>query len=150
MSTLHSSQCQFFPRRMSVPQKVILASEIVFVFALVRLQMRRDDIRDVVASIRTRPAIRSVSAEAGAPDVWLTATRLARAVTRTLGALPTDTRCLSQSLVLLWMLSRRAIPSTLVIAAHGSEQFEAHAWIEHAGRPLLSPCGFSDDRLVEI
>jgi hypothetical protein len=31
-----------------------------------------------------------------------------------------------------------------------SPQFEAHAWIEHGGRPLLSPGGFSDDRLVEI
>ena len=80
----------------------------------------------------------------------MTAARLANAVTRTLRALPTDTRCLSQSLVLLWLLSRRAIPSTLVIGAQTTPEFEAHAWIEHAGRPLLSPGGFVDGRLAEI
>lgn len=134
---------------MSGPQKVALAGEIVIVYARVRRQMRRDDIRDVVASIRSRPASRPAPVEAGSLEAWVAARRLANAVTLTLKVLPTDTRCLSQSLVLLWLLSRRAIPSTLVIGAHSSP-FEAHAWIEHARRPLLSPGGFSDDRLVEI
>ena len=135
---------------MSTPQKVALAGEILAVYARIRIQMRRGNIRDVVASIRARPADRSVPLEPGAVEAWLTGRRVANAVTRTLRVLPTDTRCLSQSLVLLWLLSRRAIPSTLVIGAHTSPQFEAHAWIEHARRPLLSPGGFSDDRLVEI
>ncbi len=135
---------------MSIPQKVALASEILVAYARVRLQMRRGDIRDVVASIRSRPASGTAPVEAASPDDWLTAARLANAVTRTLRPLPTDTRCLSQSLVLLWLLSRRAISSTLVIGAHTHPEFEAHAWIEHGGRPLLTPGGFSDDRLVEI
>jgi hypothetical protein len=135
---------------MSVPQKMALASEILIVYVRVRRQMRRGDIRDVVASIRTGPASRTAPVEAGSPNEWLTAARLANAVARTLRALPADTRCLSQSLVLLWLLSRRAISSTLVIGAHTRPEFEAHAWIEHRGRPLLTPAGFSDDRLVEI
>jgi hypothetical protein len=135
---------------MRAPQKVALASEILVVYARVRLQMRRGDIRDVVASIRAQPASKTAPGEAGSLEVWLTAARLANAVTRTLRTLPTDTRCLSQSLVLLWLLVRRAIPSTVVIGAHTSPEFEAHAWIEHRGRPLLTPGSFSDDRLVEI
>jgi hypothetical protein len=135
---------------MGASQKVALASEILVVYARVRLHMRRGDIRDLVASIRARSASRTAPAEAGSLEAGLTAARLANAVTRTLRTLPTDARCLSESLVLLWLLSRRAIPSTLVIGAHMSPQFEAHAWIEHAGRPLLTPSSFSDDRLVEI
>lgn len=135
---------------MSIPQKVALASEILVAYARVRRRMRRDDIRDVVASIRSGPTSRTAPVEAGSVNDWLTAARLANAVTCTLRPLPTDTRCLAQSLVLLWLLSRRAIASTLVIGAHTRPQFEAHAWIEHGGRPLLTPAGFSDDRLVEI
>ena len=135
---------------MGASHKVALASEILVVYTRVRLDMRRGDIRDVVASIRSRPPNSSPPAATGSPEIWLTAARLARAVTRTLRVLPTETRCLSQSLVLISLLSRRAIPSTLVIGAHTSPQFEAHAWVEHAGSPLLSPGSFADGRLVEI
>jgi len=143
----HPSRVLALHQRMSAPQKLALASEILIVYARVRLWMRRGDIRAVVASIRTRPSSGAGPVDAGLLDDWLTAMRLANAVTRTLRLLPTDTRCLAQSLVLLW---RRAISSTLVIGAHTRPQFEAHAWIEHRGRPLLTPAGFSDDRLVEI
>jgi len=136
--------------RIDAVRKVALASEILGLYARVRRHVRRGDIRDVVASIRSRPARRTQSFETGSAEAWPTAARLARAVTRTLGALPTETRCLAQSVVLLWLLSRRGIPSTLVIGAQTSPEFEAHAWIEHAGRPLLSPGSFADGRLVEI
>lgn len=135
--------------RMSVLHKAALASEILVAYAHVRMQMRRRDIREVVTSIRSQAATMTTSRDLGS-EASSTAARLAKAVTRTLKALPTDTRCLSQSLVLLSLLSRRAIPGVLVIGAHTSPQFEAHAWIEYAGRPLLSPSGFSDDRLVEM
>jgi Transglutaminase-like superfamily len=150
MGPPYPSRISVAHRRMNAPQKVVLVSEILVVYARVRSLMRRDDIRDVVDVIRAQPAIRTAPATAGPPETWLTAARLANAVNRALKALPTDTRCLSQSLVLLWVLSRRGIPSTLVIGAHTSPEFAAHAWIEHTGRPLLNPCGFSDDRLVEI
>jgi hypothetical protein len=137
-------------RRTAPARKLALASEILVVYARVRLHMRRGDIREVVASIRSRSASRTVPPAAGSAEAWLTAARLANAVIRTLRVLRTDARCLSQSLVLLWLLSRRGIASTLVVGVHTCPEFEAHAWIEHAGRPLLSPGSFSDGRLVEI
>ncbi|HEY4826066.1 MAG TPA: lasso peptide biosynthesis B2 protein [Solirubrobacteraceae bacterium] len=137
-------------RPLRPPEKAALAGEILVVYARVRLLMRREDIRDVVAWIRARPASANPPAEAGARDALRTGARLSNAVTRTLRPLPTDTRCLSQALVLLWLLSRRGIPSTLVIGAHMAPVFEAHAWVELAGRPLLAPGNFSDDRLVEL
>ncbi len=137
-------------RRHAAPPKVALASEILVVYARVRLRMRRGDIREVVASIRSLSASRPAPSEAGSAEEWLTSARLANAVIRTLTGLRTDARCLSQSLVLLWLLARRGIPSTLVVGVHTSPEFEAHAWIEHAGKPLLSPGSFSDGRLVEI
>jgi hypothetical protein len=135
---------------MDASQKVALASEILVVYVRVLLHIRRGDIREVVASIRSRTACRTTSFKAESPEAWLTAARLASAVTRMLTALPSETQCLPESLVLLWLLSRRGIPSTLVIGAQTSPGFEAHAWIEHAGRPLLSPGSFSNGRLVEI
>jgi transglutaminase superfamily protein len=137
-------------RRNAVPSKVALAGEILVVYARVRLRMRRGDIREVVASIRSRSASRPTRSEAGSAEVWLTSARLANAVIRTLTVLRTDARCLSQSLVLLWLLARRGIPSTLVVGVHTSPEFAAHAWIEHAGKPLLSPGSFPDGRLLEL
>jgi len=137
-------------RRNAAPSKVALASEILVVYARVRLRMRRGDIREVVASIRSRSASRPAPSEAGSAEVWLTSARLANAVIRTLTVLRTDARCLSQSLVLLWLLARRGIPGTLVVGVHTSPEFAAHAWIEHAGKPLLSPGSFPDGRLLEI
>jgi Transglutaminase-like superfamily len=137
-------------RHKAASRKVALASEILIVYARVRLHMRRGDIREVVASIRARPTSGAVAFHAESAETWLASARLANAVLRTLRVLRTDARCLSQSLVLLWLLSRRGIPTTLVVGVHTSPEFEAHAWIEHAGRPLLSPGSFSDGRLVEI
>jgi hypothetical protein len=67
------------------------------------------------------------------------AVRLGRAVTLTLKPLPTDSRCLVQSLVLSRMLARRDIDSKVVIGVQPGENFGAHAWVEHEGRPVLPP-----------
>lgn len=46
-------------------------------------------------------------------------------------------KCLPRSLVLWRMLARRGIPSELCIGVrHDERGFRAHAWVEHAGRPL--------------
>lgn len=137
-------------RRSAAPPKAALASEIFVVYARVRLRMRHGDIREVVASIRGQAASGPAPTEPGSAETWLMATRLANAVTKTLTVLRTDARCLSQSLVLLWLLARRGIPSTLVVGVRAAPEFEAHAWIEHAGKALLSPGDFSDGRLVEL
>jgi hypothetical protein len=77
-----------------------------------------------------------------------TARRLGRAVQRTLRLLPTDSRCLIRSLVLTRLLARRSIPNTLVIGVRKTGEFEAHAWIEHGGQPIL-PAG-EYTRLTEL
>ena len=75
---------------------------------------------------------------------------LARAVTRTLPLLPADSRCLMRSLVLISLLNRREIGSSLVIGVRPGQRFGAHAWVEVDGRPLL-PRGESEfERLVEL
>lgn len=46
-------------------------------------------------------------------------------------------RCLARSFVLQAMLARRGVPSTLRIGVRKEDgRFEAHAWVEHEGRPL--------------
>jgi hypothetical protein len=112
--------------------------------------MPRGDIRDVAAS--SQAVLRRTAQVAPPPGLNSgdLASRLGRAVYRTLRILPTDSRCLVQSLVLSRMLSARGIPSTLVIGAHSRPDFTAHAWVEHDGRPVLPPRGYQDSRLVEL
>jgi hypothetical protein len=64
--------------------------------------------------------------------------------------LPGDTRCLARSLVLTQLLARRGIPSRLVIGARPAPRFLAHAWVEHAGQPVLPIGDGSFGRLVEL
>jgi len=46
-------------------------------------------------------------------------------------------RCLTRSLVLQGMLARRGVPSDLRIGVRKDRgRFEAHAWVEHRGRPV--------------
>ncbi|MGH7481739.1 MAG: lasso peptide biosynthesis B2 protein, partial [Longimicrobiales bacterium] len=76
------------------------------------------------------------------------ARRLGKVVGKTLGVLPTDSRCLIRSLVLVRLLTRRSIPSTLVIGVRKNSGFEAHAWVEHDGEPILPPGEYT--RLMEM
>jgi hypothetical protein len=130
--------------------KLVLAAEILGVYARTRWRMPRTDLRELVASIRDRPPVRPVELEPGSLDVRLVAARLANAVDRTLRPLPTDSRCLVQALVLSSVLSSRAIASTLVIGAHSQPKFAAHAWLEHLGMPIQPPEDFNESRLLEI
>ncbi len=76
--------------------------------------------------------------------------RLGYAVSRTLALLPAESRCLMRSLVLVTLLSRRGIASSLVIGVRPGQRFAAHAWVEHEGEPLLPPRGKRFERLVEL
>jgi hypothetical protein len=128
----------------------MLVSEILGVYAVTRARMPLGDIREV--SSRSRTLLQRTPQVPPPPDQdsWDVAYHLGRAVFRTLRVLPTDSRCLVQSLVLSRMLSARGIPSTLVIGAHSRPEFTAHAWVEHQGRPVLPPRGYQDSRLVEL
>jgi hypothetical protein len=121
-----------------------LVIEILWTYALVRLTMDRRDIRASTAWLRTRcrhpwPLTASV------PD-----RRLALATVRTLSKLPTDSRCLMRSLVLIGLLARRDIDTTLVIGVRPEGGFAAHAWVQRGERELLSSGAGEFERLMDV
>lgn len=123
--------------------KLALAIEIVAAYVRARWLLRRHDLPHVLAQLR------AVSRRGPAEPAVLDE-RLARAVRRTLGTLPADSRCLMQSLVLMRLLARRDRPATLVIGVSSAGTFTAHAWVERDGVPLL-PAGEDEfGRLAEL
>jgi hypothetical protein len=127
-----------------------LAVEILAAYLQARRSLRRAPIASVVATLRAQvPPVsssRTTAAEGGLEE----ARRLGAAVARTLALVPGDTRCLARSLVLTRLLARRGIPARLVIGARAAPDFLAHAWVEHAGDPVLPPGDGSFARLVEL
>ena len=106
-------------------------------YAEVRWRMLRGDIRAVVETLRRDVADRHELSDARRMGI-----RLGRPVRRTLDPLPFDSRCLMSSLVLMRMLARRGVVCRLVIGVRPGDAFTAHAWIEHAGLPLLPTLGY--------
>jgi hypothetical protein len=127
-------------------ERLFLLMEIVLAYARARRTLSRAPIESVVAKLRSRYPVSSSSTVATLEE----AHRMGWAVTRTLAFMPGDTRCLIQSLVLTRLLARRGIPVTLVIGVRTDPGFLAHAWVEHAGEPILTPGDESFGRLVEL
>jgi hypothetical protein len=135
-----------FRRHLSLGQKVSLAAEIVGTYVRARRLLRRDDLPEVVRALRT-PGHPTSTPDG---DQLLVGFRLGRIVGKTLGALPADSRCLVRSLVLTSLLARRGIRASLIIGVRSEPRFEAHAWVECAGAPLLPPGDEPYGRLVEF
>ncbi len=132
--------------RLSQAERVRLAAEIVVAYVQARRALRRAPIVAAVA------ALRSESSPPRRPTAGTLeeARRLGHAVTRTLTFVPGDTRCLARSLVLTRLLAGRGIQAKLVIGTRPAPDFLAHAWVEHAGDPVLAPGDGSFGRLVEL
>ena len=136
-------------RRLTVTAKLRLAAEIAAAYLRVRRRLRTEQLPALLR------ALRGEVREHGAPawqdaDEHVRALRVARAVIKLLPRLPGDTRCLTQALVLVALLARRGIGSTLVIAVAPADELVAHAWVEHGGVPLLPPGDRDLGRLVEL
>jgi len=131
---------------MNLVARTAVAAEILWDYALVRRSLGREKLPAVLA--RVRATTRRDRPLAQPEDSG----RLARAVTLTLERTPLDSRCLLESLVLLRMLARRGVDGSLVIAVRPQERdtLDAHAWVELAGRPLLSPAGMQHGHLVTL
>lgn len=117
-------------------RRLALGLEVVRAYLRVRRLRRRADLPTVLETLRARPATRPQHPG----DPVETGRRLGRAVVRTLRLLPGDSRCLVRSLVLVDLLSARAIDADLVIGVAppaGCETLQAHAWVERGGVPLL-------------
>lgn len=134
--------------RLSQVARTRLAAEIVVAYVKARRALRRAPIAAVVARLRLQPP--PSASTATVEDSLNEARDLGRAVTRALTVVPGDTRCLMQALVLTRLLSRRGIPAKLVIGARTAPSFFAHAWVEHAGQPVLSAGDGLFDKLVEL
>jgi hypothetical protein len=124
--------------------KVRIVGEILATYPRLYRAMRREEIREVVARIREERV------EAPEPLPRLTRVQLGGAVVRVLGLLPTDSRCLISSLVLLALLERRGVDSTLVIGVGVEPEFAAHAWIECEGEALLPSGNGTYTRMIEV
>lgn len=132
-------------RPLGLKAKITLVCEILGEYVPSWQILRTPSVIDMVSAARDVRVTKS----SGPPNLeHLTALRLGRAVGRTLKLLPSDSRCLIQSLVLTRLLARRSIPNVLVIGVRQAPEFQAHAWVEHEGRPIL-PAG-SYQRLTEL
>lgn len=130
----------------SVRVKAKLALEILRAYVFVRWTLLRFPFREALAVVRENRR----GSKGGAWEATIPAAKgLGRAVQRTLGPLPLDSRCLIRSLVLVRVLSRRGVEAPLVIGVAGKPQFAAHAWVELGGVPLL-PSGTAYERLTEL
>lgn len=135
-----------FRRHLPLAQKASLAVEIVTTYVRARGWLRRDELAAAVRELRAAgPPARPPDG-----DQLLVGIRLGHIVGKTLGVLPADSRCLVRSLVLTSLLVRRGIESSLVIGVRPDPSFEAHAWVECAGTPLLPPGDEPYGRLVEF
>ena len=124
--------------------KVSLILEILTAYGTMLRVLGQKDVIGMVARAR---AVES-GLRVDNPLEHQVARRLGKVVGKTLGILPTDSRCLIRSLVLVRILARRSIPSTLVIGVRKSSEFEAHAWVEHDGKAILPPGEYT--RLTEL
>lgn len=133
-----------YPTPFTAREKAALTAEILSAYARVRWSLWRTDLRASVANLRR------VSARPAQGDPTLLGRKLGGAVVRTLSVLPTDSRCLMRSLVLMRLLARRGIEARFVLGVRAGDEFKAHAWVEREHRPLLPPGDASFERLLEL
>ena len=126
-------------------EKVVLTGEILATYAAALRRLRGADVRMMAGWARDCPVRQETPPEA---EARRTAVRLGRIVGRVLTVLPTDSRCLVKALVLARLLSRRGVEHVIVIGVRPGAEFEAHAWVECAARPVL-PAG-DYERLLEL
>lgn len=136
-------------RTIRAHEKLLLIGEILTTYVRVRISLRRFDLVDAVARLRaSAPATAGPAPSESAAQA--TGIRLGHIVQKTISPLPTDSRCLMQSLVLTTVLARRNIATSLIIGVRTNPDFGAHAWIEHDGKPLLPAFDVLDRRLAEV
>ncbi len=129
--------------------RLALILEILAIYAVTFVRMRRQDVRAITGRGRNGSDAEIDGAHASEQHARV-ARRLGWAVTRTLTILPTDSRCLVQSLVLQRLLVARSIPSRVVIGARSDGPFMAHAWVECNSVAVLPSRGYENSRLVEL
>jgi hypothetical protein len=133
--------------RLSPGEKARLGAEIAGAYVVVRWRLLRGGLPEAVDAARRVEPPSPGALDDGAS--LAAARRLGTAVERTLGAMPFDSRCLIRSLVLVRILARRGIASSLVLGVSAKPGFAAHAWVESDGVALL-PTSARFQRLTEM
>lgn len=133
-------------RRLGPLRRALLAAEVLRSYLLARWLLGRRPLPEALAALRA-PRRHAMSSP---EDRIALARHLAWATVRTIEPLPLDSRCLMRSLVLTRLLARRALASTFVLSAAPGPRFEAHAWVELDGEPLLVPAGVDHQQLVRL
>ena len=134
--------------RFSPLQRLGLIAEVIATYLRVRWSMRGDNAERAVQELRAGAAAAGHRFDAGETE-FVAAWRLSRAVRKVLDRIPGDSRCLFKSLTLMYMLERRGIAQTLVIAAR-PQPFAAHAWVEVEGELVLPGPDPGYERLLEL
>jgi hypothetical protein len=138
---------EVYTRQFPWRQKLRLIGEILRVYVRVRWSLGRNGSSEILSELRERR-----EAPTGQDDLGhqLAGHRLGRVVMRVLNVLPSDSPCLIRSLVLIELLEKRGIRSSLVIGVAPAPEFAAHAWVEIGGVPLLPALESQFSRLVEL
>lgn len=122
-----------------------LLVEILAAYGPLLRLLRSNDLAAMVDGARTVEDSRNIGPPLDPHDV---AVRLGWIVNRVLGLMPTDGRCLIQSLVLTRLLARRSIESRLIVGVAVGDAFAAHAWVEHQTIAVLPRGRFTP--LIEL
>jgi hypothetical protein len=134
------------PRRLGVLARVRLACEITATYVTVRRLLRRSTLPETVHELR----LGTIDVEHRDPETLSLGRHLAWATVRTIALLPADSRCLMRALVLTHVLARRGLGSSFILSATPEPTFEAHAWVELGGEPLLAPGGTDHRSLLRL
>lgn len=146
-SSAEPPRAAWLGRSFSPREKLALIREVLTTYVTARRLLKQEVVADAVGQLRAgAPPDQPVHL----PYSHAEAARLGKVVLRTLAPLPTDTRCLARSLVLTGLLARRGISSQLVIGVAPGATFRAHAWVEHAGYPVLPSGAGEYERLLEL
>lgn len=133
------------PEPLGPARRAALGLEVTITYLRVRWFLGRVPVEKAVSRVRPTWAGRAENPD----EVGLTAAearsarRLARATITTLTFLPADSRCLYRAIVLSALLARRSIDSSVVVGVQTEPRFQAHAWVECAGRALLPSGGYA-------
>ena len=135
-------------RPLTAREKLRLICEIATTYARARWWLRSGTVEQ--AARRARQGGPAGAADQRPLETFVYALRVGQLVERGLRRLPGDTRCLTRSMVLVRLLSRRGIFSTVVIGVRPKPSFAAHAWVELDGRALLNASEYAAGRLLEL
>jgi len=121
-------------------------AEALAAYAHARWYLLRQDLPTAVSRVRARAQRLSARPVPIKDDPQ----RLVSATVRILDCLPADSRCLMRSLVVLGVLARRGVETSLIIGVDLEHGFAAHAWVEREGVALLPAGTFVAGRLTSL